>query len=148
MISERLTVIGNALQGRGDGNSNDIFSRFNLYFSSLRVFKNNFLYGIGYEFGYNTEKMLGVGLGSHSEWFDLLATYGLLGSIMLFTFLFTKFKENSETMIIKLGGLIFLILGFLNPNDSFTIYLVVFLLLPLLGSFLQKADYLDNEKIT
>jgi len=116
-------------------------SRLLLYLSSLNVFFNNFIWGIGYKYNLDGALMMSAGLGNHSEWFDLLATYGIFG-IFFILFIISARKTYPKKMGFKIAFLLFFIMGFVNPTQVFTIYFTSFFLVPLIDDhFAQISAY-------
>ncbi len=76
-----------------------------------------------------------VGSLEHSEWFDLLAKFGLF-SIFLMVYLFRPKKVYKGNQGFKLAFIFLLILGMLNPVHFFNIYFIVFFYIPLVDDYL------------
>lgn len=108
--------------------------RVDLYFESFYTWIENPFMGIAYENNFDRTKMMEAGLGSHSEWFDLFAKYGLLG-ILLLIYIFKPKKVYKKNKGYKLALLLFFIIGFLNPIHLFNIYFIVFFYVPLLDNY-------------
>ena len=104
-------------------------------------------------FGYNMQENPTVSFGGHSEWFDLLAVYGLCGGIPLLATVIYKLRQTKQTMKNTLGYpfygavlLIFCIFGFLDP--FLRLYHIGFALFLIIPSFacLSRASDKKGEK--
>ncbi len=107
--------------------------RFELYFSSLKTFIENPLFGINGPFGKGD-----FNVGGHSGWFDMMAYFGLFTVIPLFSAIYFNFKKirslargtNSYGYIITIQFL-FIIYGVINPLlYIYQIGLIIFLVVP------------------
>jgi len=73
----------------------DVF-RFELYGMSLRSFLHSPLIGIGAISG-TTEFLWSMGIGGHSEAFDYLARFGLMGALPVIFFFVAYFRRERES---------------------------------------------------
>lgn len=121
--------------------------RFQLYLSSFKTFLSNPLFGIYGPFG---NPMTAV-IGGHSGWLDLMAYYGLFGSLPLFIgislvlrrqlLFFTEHPYFNYLLIVQI---LFIVFGFINP--TITIYEIgfsIFVIAPTLP-FLPFAFQKNN----
>jgi len=109
----------------------------------------NFFFGIGEHAVYNAS-MAGLseaGVGQHSQFFDHLARYGLLGGLILYkalknTFSFVLRRTRSTKMYnrIFVVFLVFILYSFLNNSLIGNILFVVFIEFPLV------VDIIENKK--
>ncbi|MEO7048017.1 MAG: hypothetical protein ABI091_22145, partial [Ferruginibacter sp.] len=104
------------------------------------------IFGIGYEYGFSTPKMMAAGLGNHSEWLDSLATYGIF-IIFLMIYLFKSKKVYRQNQGYKLALILFIITGFVNPIHLFNIYFVVFFFVPLLDNYFFDWKNIEATKL-
>lgn len=110
--------------------------RFQLYLTSFETFIKNPLFGIYGPFGdnFNTE------VGGHSGWFDLLAYYGLFGSMPLFISIFLNFRKQLRFYTnhpyfryLLTTQVLFIIFGFINPiTYIYQVGFVMFVIAPAL----------------
>lgn len=115
--------------------------RTELAFYSLTTFRNHPLLGIGYRgFGYGI-------IGMHQEWFDLLGTFGLFGTILFAaifgTYLRSIYLSCVDTMdkrTFLLCLCLFLVLGFLNPCMSFQVLFVLMCVAPHVSSLVKTVQ--------
>ncbi|MHA6259954.1 hypothetical protein ACXYMX_08555 [Sporosarcina sp. CAU 1771] len=92
--------------------------RLELYMISFKTFLSNPLFGIYGPLG----KQMNANIGGHSGWLDLMAFYGIFGSIPLFLGILFNFRKQlsfySGTpyyyFLLTVQGL-FLFFGFINP---------------------------------
>lgn len=108
--------------------------RVDLYLESFYTWIENPFLGIAYKSDFNVLKMKEIGLGNHSEWFDLFAKYGLF-AILLITYIFKPKNAYKKNKGHKLALLLFTVIGFLNPIHIFNIYFIVFFYAPLLDNY-------------
>lgn len=134
VLMSRVIDVINIFQNMSINASNDVVSRSALYMDSVRLFFDNFIFGIGYEYSLDFVLMRAAGLGTHSEWFDTLAKYGVFGLFMIW-FLISVRKIYFEKKGFKIAFLIFIILGFVNPVNLFTIYFATFYFVPKIPTY-------------
>ena len=127
VVGRRLQEISNMMNGNTGNDDGDLQSRINLSLRSIETFFNNPIWGIGPSVKYDYFEMEKSGVGSHAQWFDIFAIYGLF-AILIVTYLRKVSKSISQNNItLKL----FVILGFLNPIFMFTIVFVVYYIVPM-----------------
>ena len=105
----------------------DMGDRFTLALTSIKTFFKHPLFGIGWSVNYDFFEMERLGVGSHSEWFDIFARYGIFGSLLIYTIAVGVKKHIKKENITYL---FFVILGFLNPIILFPILFVTMFLSP------------------
>ena len=128
ILIRRFDEIDSLLSGNNVSQSQDLFSRLQLSLTSIKTFLENPILGIGWESGYNFYALEKSGVGSHAQWFDIFACYGI------FAILLIKYLQKSATLTIKKANVtltLFVILGFLNPCLQFTIVFVAYCLVPM-----------------
>ncbi len=114
--------------------------RTGLISDSIKLFFSSPIIGHGYRYGNVFSEGKAYGIGNHSEFFDCLAKYGLVGFIPLFTVYYRSLRRISYNKT----GLIctFIPLVLFNPFISFAGNLAIILLLPLADALL----FSDVEK--
>ncbi len=134
VLKEKLYALGNLFTG-SNTDLDTMGIRMEKIKSTLNTFIANPFIGVNYE-NYNETTV-----GGHAQWFDDLARYGLLGFSLWIVFYikvfrdmvkYSKFKVEREA--IKKSAIIFIILGFLNPNTMSTVTMLVFSIIPFIGS--------------
>lgn len=128
ILISRFNEIDSILSGNDLSQSKDFFSRILLSLSSIETFLENPLLGIGWKTNYNFFALEEAGVGSHAQWFDIFACYGI------FALLLVKYLQKSATPFVRNNNItfiLFVILGFFNPCLQFTIVFVTFCLVPM-----------------
>ena len=115
--------------------------RFDLYLMSLDSFWNNPIFGLAHKQMPGSEIMV----GNHSEWFDLLAKYGIFGLLMAFFFILVR-KKYFKNKGFAIAFFLFFALGFINPLQVFTIYFAAFYYVPKIVCF-SSAKGKQTESI-
>lgn len=137
MTQNKLSSIVGILEGNSDIESASI--RTLLMEISMKSFLSNPILGSGaYYHDHNI-------IGNHSQFIDDLGRYGLFGSLPIFIFMFyslmnirRRLPSTKVRNSFMFCSLLFLVLGFLNPIQSYGIIFAVFLVLPLLSRYLQE----------
>ena len=132
-ISERFYSIAMALQGVGNEESSFVARLRNSHLS-LTTFLGNPVFGVGFEASLDR---YATGVGMHSQIFDDMTRFGLVGIMMnvFIYFSFIKYRLRSRTTVAKglgISYLSFLAMSLLNSSAFPETGLVVFLLLPLI----------------
>jgi len=140
VLQQRSYEIGHALNGRGYSETKDLDARIDVYEKSLLTFMKNPVLGVGIEAGNNYNDLYAAGIGGHSAFLDYLGKFGLIGCIPLFYFLFLSYKENARSNLVNLAWLVFIISAILNPIVSFTVFLVLTLLIPLINNLQLHSE--------
>ena len=93
-------------------------NRGHLYLTSLNTFIHNPLFGIYGPLG----DQLNSKIGGHSGWLDLMAMYGVFGSLPLFLGILLNFKKqllfysgHPYFVFLLIVQFLFICFGFLNP---------------------------------
>lgn len=89
----RFKDLGNVFGGQGINSTQALSARFTLYLDSLDVFKSNPILGMG-KYSFRNNGMI----GGHSELFDNLGYYGILGSGLLFLSIFSNYKYTKKLL--------------------------------------------------
>ncbi|NRD76331.1 hypothetical protein HPT25_02370 [Bacillus sp. BRMEA1] len=134
VINSKLLDLAQGFVGGGVGSQTS--GRGHLYLASLETFLKNPLFGIYGPFN----NSLNSEVGGHSGWFDLMAYYGLFGSLPLFGVIFLQFKKQLKyysnhpyQQVILAAQIIFIVLGFINPvTYIYQIGFVLFAIAPAL----------------
>lgn len=134
VISNKLLVLLNLSDYANIEDTGSMGVRLQLYMNSFYIWLENPFFGIAYKYDFSTTKMIALGMGDHSEWLDLLAKYGLF-SVFLMIYIFKAKKVYKYNQGYKLGFILFIILGFLNPIYIFNIFFIVFFYTPLLDDY-------------
>lgn len=103
LFQKRMQEVAYFLEyGSADsGNSGDLSARFDLIEKSFQTFFDNFFIGIGYKYAYSFGDMFYIGVGSHSEWIDSLAKYGIIGAIPFFATISNSIKLERKTFVCR-----------------------------------------------
>lgn len=147
-LIQRFTDISNVIYGQQNVDDTFALSRrvelievsFNTFISSV----NNFLFGVGDHRALHLYDRLSIGIGGHSDMFDFLAKFGILGGLPICLFM-VKCKnrildENKLTESkVNLNALILvLIYLFVFKNLVFAEQgVIVFFLVPFIGSIID-----------
>lgn len=117
IVKTRLEELALLLQG-GNIQGTDLKFRFDLMSRSFSAFLHDSIFGVPFSH-YNTIDT-GWIIGGHSEWFDDLARYGIVGMIFFCLFLYRSyqmvFKPLGNAVELKKALLLIgLLYGFANP---------------------------------
>ncbi len=140
----------------GDSVGSQTSARTQLYLASLKTFLQNPLFGIYGPFG----NAINAEVGGHSGWLDLLAYYGLFGSIPLFIAIFLNFRKQLRYYanhpyynILLTAQILFVFFGFINPVISIYqigfVYFTVIPAIPFLANAFSSKELkeISNEGI-
>lgn len=137
IIAVRLNEIIPALFG----SSTDVSSfsmRLNGFDKTISAFLEQPFFGVGYKVGFDYLKV-SFYTGLHTEWLDNLSQYGLILSLFYFGFIIRSFQELVQLFkltpfnkIVKLLILMLVIVGFLNPIITTSIFVIMMIYLPAL----------------
>lgn len=128
VLMKRFTEIDSILKGNDISDSQDFFSRIKLSLKSIDTFLENPILGIGWKSSYDFFELEKAGVGSHAQWFDIFATYGI------FALLIILYLQKSASRIVRKNNItivLFVILGFLNPCLQFTVVFATYCLIPM-----------------
>ncbi|KDE46144.1 hypothetical protein [Geobacillus sp. CAMR5420] len=102
----------------GESADSQTANRGHLYLTSLITFIQNPLFGIYGPFGNQDNGQI----GGHSGWLDLLAMYGIFGSLPLFLAIILNFRKqllfysgHPYYVFLIIAQILFICFGFLNP---------------------------------
>jgi hypothetical protein len=141
ILKQRSDEIAHILIGNQVSGTEDLSARVDLYNKSFNTFSQYPFFGVYHKAGNDYENLYAAGIGGHSDLLDYLGKYGLFGCCLIFYFLYLCYKDNGSSILLSLAWLIFIFFAILNPIISFTIFLVLFLLIPSINNLL-----LNNTK--
>lgn len=143
---KKLYAIANLLNGQFD-NLDTLNNRWELMTQSLNSFKSNLLFGINYK-----DMRQGI-IGGHAGWTDMLAEFGIIGtSLILFIFIslyceqIKNIKTIREKKAVNISWIIFIILGFFNPNLMGGIFYSMFIIAPFISALTEERKGKKHEK--
>lgn len=113
-----------------DVKSRHYSERTGLVSESLKLFAKSPLIGHGYKYGNVFSAGKAYGIGNHSEFFDCLAKYGIIGSMPLFLLYYKSMRQIAKQNLGVLASFVMMIS--FNPFITFASSLVVFIIIPLL----------------
>ena len=124
----------------GEAHDNSLNGRMDLWQVSLNTWLAspvNFVFGIGDHYRSVIVSTSGTGIGNHSDFFDILARYGIIGGLVLFYMLkfFFDYMKRLVSGRLYLKVLIFFVLlvlfGFTKKIILPSISIMIFILFPL-----------------
>ncbi|MCZ2327704.1 O-antigen ligase family protein [Limosilactobacillus fermentum] len=134
IIYIRLQEILPALSG--NSNSSAFGDRLMLAERSFSTIINHPILGAGFYVGFNYNDLTKY-VGHHSEWFDFLATYGVLNGGLFLSFLYISFKNllmapcfNKSKSFYVVLGILYVIIGFMDPVLSTNALMILFVYIP------------------
>lgn len=140
VLIRRFNRIGLKMKYHGiqTGYKNYVDERFGTIATSWNTFLKYPLFGIGYKCG-NIFSLLEMnGVGTHSELFDVLAQYGIIGFLFWISFIYNSLKCQSDYYKCKGWKITFLIMLIFNPFRSFHGYIVVFFIIPMIEYLIKN----------
>lgn len=140
VVGRRLVEIDNILKGNKGEDEGDFLSRIELSLSSLKTFLSAPIIGIGPSVRYDYFEMEKLGVGSHSQWFDIFAIYGLF-SVLLLSYLRKTAKGISKDNV---ALTLFILLGFLNPIFFFNLIFVTYYITPMFNYLWPSRNEKDK----
>lgn len=130
VVNDKLVVVGNLIAGVS-GDTETLGIRMEKINYTVSTFIKNPLFGIDYS-NYNSNT-----IGGHAQWFDDLARFGIIGFFVWVFFLTQVFiamkrsaKEDNDKNVIVVGWIIFVIIGFFNPNTMSTVTMMLMCVVP------------------
>lgn len=133
---QRIEELYLSLTGQGE-QASDMNSRQNLTMVSIETFLKHPILGANHFIGnnrYNNDV-----IGNHSEWFDMLALYGIF-VFFLYYVIYKTLKTQYRDTGVLLPSLIYFLTGFLNPMFYFVVNLTIFVIVPLLNSYNPQEE--------
>lgn len=138
--SDRITVRLTSLTTEGDVEDSSLMGRSNLWLVSIQSWLSSlisFFFGIGSHNWKDFMTTAESGVGNHSDWLDVLAKYGIIGALILYSSL----KEYYEYLNNKYGNsfkyeilsffLLILIMGLTKKIVNAQPAIMIFILFPL-----------------
>lgn len=112
-----------------DMSGSDFSARSNLILISFNTFKNNPIFGVKFD---NYNSLSGLTIGSHSQWTDDIARFGIIGSLLWIFLLINCIKSilscaPTWTSLKKAMLTIFIIYGYFNPIISGSFLMLIFI---------------------
>ena len=156
-ISDRISDLDKFISGQSNSlqvEDSSLLMRIRLAEISLSTFFSsikNFFLGVGNRIfiAYNISFQSGV--GGHSEFIDMLAKYGLIGSVFIFGILKSFFKLSISSLKekpfynnLKIVVIIYILYSFLNNSFSPELGVIVFVFLPY-SQFLFDSSNKDKK---
>lgn len=148
-IGSRLLVFAD--DSEIDSNSNSVESRMELWMVSIKTWlsgPSNFIFGIG---DHKTADIVGAttatGIGNHSDFFDVLARYGLIGGFFMYLIIkklydyFISTIEERERMHILVFFVILILFGFTKKIVLPSVSIMMFIFLPLYFHYKNMNDH-------
>lgn len=138
-------------------NDGSLESRIQLTQVSLHTWigsLTNFFFGKGEQIidDNSMQGLINAGVGEHSQFFDYLARYGLLGGIILYkavknTFSFVLRRARNTKMYNRIFVIlfVFILYSFMNNSLIGNILFVVFLVLPLVVDIIENKEDMFYE---
>lgn len=137
VVRERLRELSGFLSGQVTSGS-DLGMRLSQWRQSINTFWKSGPFGLAG--GLNSS----LDHGGHSQWLDLLASYGmyvlLLGLFLVFAWRVHRTGTTTEIEPLKRTWIYFLVLGFVNPLLFSTIVLTWMFFLPFVASWLGEKS--------
>ncbi len=150
-LIERLVFLLDQDNASADSGASTMVARENLWFLSVSTWTDNlvnFVFGIGDHriADWETQSPFAIGIGQHSDFFDSLARYGIIGMLILvaifilaFEYILALFdnKQRVQLLIIFLIYILHLITkGGLYPDLGF----LLFVFLPMLSNIIGHHE--------
>ena len=137
VLEDRIEEMRLILSDADNVTEGDFGSRIALAKSSLLTFLEYPIFGAGPVVGYNYSALWRAGVGSHCEWIDIFARYGLFALLIIRYF---AANISSKAPVHKATLVMFVLLGFLNPVMLNQIIIVVFYLVPMTNYLLKSSN--------
>lgn len=148
IISVRLNEIIPAIYGRA--NESSFLMRIHGLEKSINAIAENPIFGVGYKVGFDYTSISNYA-SLHTEWIDILAQYGIVFGGLLLLFIGFSFRDllklfsNTEMeLLIRILIMTVIILGFLNPIFTSSIYLILMVYVPCY--LLNYSKKIEKEK--
>ena len=148
VLFRRFNRIGNKLLYFGTGNSsaNYVDERLGTITQSRETFLNHPFLGVGYLCGNIYSELGEAGVGLHSELFDALAQFGIIGFIPWSGIFITSLKQQKSINKCKGWKYALLIMMIFNPFKAYHGYIVSFFLISMMENLIeQKYCYHEGE---
>lgn len=144
MVTSRLSmIIGEYDTTHYYGGQSDMDDRIDRYMRTLRLLPTTFFYGV-----YEMENY-GLVLGGHTEWFDGLATYGILKYFFFIMFLIKSIRYSLPNITYKSRHSILImcliVVGMVNPIICENLFMWFFILMPYAFSGNDNKDLTNTS---
>lgn len=143
-LLQRLYELGEFLSGVNKQQvlSND-GERLTRMISSINVWLRYPLFGVNHIAGGDYFALQRMGIGLHSQLFDYLAQYGIVGCLLLFSIHFVHLRSivRLSKSLSYVWVFLVLLLNIINPYKDFTVLYVQFFLIPSLYFLTGDIDY-------
>lgn len=136
-VGQRFVELSRLLAGESSTHS-DLGTRLDTWTTSIEIFLSTAPFGLA------GQVELNQATGGHSQWFDLLASYGvwisMLALFLVFTWRLLKSRMTPTGVeALRRSWIFFLVVGFVNPLLFSTIVLTWMFLLPALAEWLGEG---------
>lgn len=143
-LLQRLYELGEFLSGVNKQQvlSNDS-ERLTRMIASINVWLRYPLFGVNHIVGGDHFALQRIGIGLHSQLFDYLAQYGIVGCLLLFSVHFVHLRSivRLSKSLSYVWVFLILLLNIINPYKDFTVLYVQFFLIPSLYFLTGDIDY-------
>ena len=148
VLIRRFNRIGQKMQyqGVGSGYTNYVDERFGTISESWNTFLQNPVFGVGYKCGNVYSLLEKFGVGTHSEFVDVLAQYGIIGFFFWTMFISSALKYQINSFKCKGWKATLLIMLIFNPFRSFHGFVVAFFLIPFI-EYLIKGELYELREV-
>lgn len=126
-IAEKLVYFG-----KNVSTSNYVDERLQYVLQSVNTFLDNPIFGVGYKFGNVFNLSSSYGIGTHSAWFDSLASFGVIGGFPYIMIYLSSFYEDKRRNYLPFHSYIFTtsFLCLFNPFQTFQSCFALFFMIP------------------
>lgn len=143
IVSQRFYEVGVMLSAGTSSldSSSDMLGRIDLLASSIKTFLQYPIFGLVARYGTNFYILSSLGVGSHGEFFDAFAEFGLFAGVpYVLIFISTFFVERKEQYnSIGFGYIVtFCVLFFFNPFLYLQVNICIFFIIPLLTRIINS----------
>ena len=125
-------------------------ARENLWLVSIKSWLSNlltFFFGIGdHRASEDISSVAKTGIGNHSDLFDTLGRYGLIGSLLIMNIFRLSFKhilslfDKSRKLQVMVIFMVLILYGFTKGIFVLGVGCALFLILPIISILLQKRN--------
>lgn len=147
VLIRRFNRIGQKMQyqGVGAGYTNYVDERFGTISKSWNTFLQNPVFGVGYKCGNIFSRLEEFGVGTHSEFVDVLAQYGFVGFFFWIMFISSAIKYQNNSFKCNGWKATLLIMLIFNPFRSFHGYVAAFFLIPIMVYMIEGEFNASKE---
>lgn len=147
VLIRRFNRIGQKMQYQGvdAGYTNYVDERFGTISKSWNTFLQNPVFGVGYKCGNIFSRLEEFGVGTHSEFVDVLAQYGIVGFFFWIMFISSAIKYQNNSFKCNGWKATLLIMLIFNPFRSFHGYVAAFFLIPIMVYMIEGEFNASKE---